>query len=144
LDLAAMSAMIDDVPSRHPQSFQSDLFKSASDPASPPSKMEDQLPTPRHRLPSDLPNALRHLEDAEFDSLVAAVGEEARRRNRSQSNSMAGARVRQRDGDGDPIVLTKAKLHAIRAAFKAGVKPATIARQFGVSLAAVRAALASK
>ena len=39
--------------------------------------------------------------------------------------------------------LTTGKLNAVRAAFKAGVKPTLIARQFGLSDADVRSALAS-
>ncbi len=41
-----------------------------------------------------------------------------------------------------PIPITPAKLNAIRAALGAGVKPTAIARQFGVSQAAIREALA--
>ncbi|SDB57634.1 hypothetical protein SAMN02982931_04593 [Bauldia litoralis] len=37
--------------------------------------------------------------------------------------------------------LPQGKLNAIRAAVKAGVKPNVIARQFGVSLAAIKKAL---
>lgn len=39
--------------------------------------------------------------------------------------------------------LTTGKLNAVRAAFKAGVKPSQIARQFGLSQSDVRKALAS-
>jgi len=38
--------------------------------------------------------------------------------------------------------LTTGKLNAVRAAFKAGVKPLAIARQFGISQSDVRKALA--
>ena len=38
--------------------------------------------------------------------------------------------------------VTQAKVNAIRAALKAGVKPNTVARELGVSLAAIREALA--
>jgi hypothetical protein len=40
------------------------------------------------------------------------------------------------------IHLTPGKLNAVRAAFKAGVKPSQIARQFGLSQSDVRKALA--
>jgi len=43
------------------------------------------------------------------------------------------------DGAGS---LTTGKLNAVRAAFKAGVKPSAIARQFGISQSDVRKALA--
>jgi transposase-like protein len=39
--------------------------------------------------------------------------------------------------------LAQGKLNAVRAAFKAGVRPSRIAREFGVSLSDVRKALAS-
>ena len=41
-------------------------------------------------------------------------------------------------------LLTQGRINAVRAAFKAGVKPSTIARQFGISPSAVKEALASK
>ena len=43
------------------------------------------------------------------------------------------------DGAGS---LTTGKLNAVRAAFKAGVKPSAIARQFGISQSDLRKALA--
>ena len=39
--------------------------------------------------------------------------------------------------------LPQGKLNAVRAAFKAGITPSRIARQFGISLANIRKALAS-
>jgi DNA invertase Pin-like site-specific DNA recombinase len=39
--------------------------------------------------------------------------------------------------------LAQGKLNAVRAAFKAGVKPSRIAREFGISQADVRKALTS-
>ena len=41
------------------------------------------------------------------------------------------------------VPLTQGKLNAVRPAFKAGVTPARIARQFGISQSDVRKALAS-
>jgi transposase-like protein len=41
------------------------------------------------------------------------------------------------------VHLTPGKLNAVRAAFKVGVKPSQIARQFGVSQSDVRKALAT-
>jgi hypothetical protein len=40
--------------------------------------------------------------------------------------------------------LTKGQLNAVRAAFKAGVRPSAIARQFGLSQSDVRKALAAE
>jgi hypothetical protein len=41
------------------------------------------------------------------------------------------------------IPLTRGQVNAVRAAFKAGVTPSRIARQFGISQSNVRKALAS-
>jgi hypothetical protein len=42
------------------------------------------------------------------------------------------------------VTLSPGKLNAVRAAFEAGVTPSRIARQFGISQANVRKALAAK
>jgi predicted DNA-binding protein (UPF0251 family) len=41
------------------------------------------------------------------------------------------------------VSLTRGQLNAVRAAFKAGITPSRIARQFGISQSNVRKALAS-
>jgi DNA-binding CsgD family transcriptional regulator len=41
------------------------------------------------------------------------------------------------------VSLTRGQLNAVRSAFKAGITPARIARQFGISQSNVRKALAS-
>ena len=41
------------------------------------------------------------------------------------------------------VTLTPSKMNAVRAAFKAGVKPSQIARQFGLTQSDVKNALAS-
>jgi hypothetical protein len=94
----------------------------------------------RHVLPKDLPGAVRHLDDPELDRLLAAVLAEQKRRGRP-----AGS-VEPRDKrriEVAAVHLTPGKLNAVRAAFKAGVKPSQIARQFGLSQSDVRKALAS-
>jgi hypothetical protein len=50
----------------------------------------------------------------------------------------------QGDAEHSAPTLTVAKTNAVRAAFMAGVKPSTIARQFGISQAAVRQVLAAQ
>ena len=104
---------------------------------------------PRYVLPFDLSGSLRHLDDDQLDRLLRAVAEEARRRgcpvddeasvppDSGSGKTPAGAppagvksRARLR-----PIPPGQAKV--IRAAFEAGVKRATIARQFRVSRAQV-------
>ena len=102
---------------------------------------------PRHLLPKDLAAALKRLDDAEIDNLLAAVTTEAERRGRMLRGSAAETpaldtrRQLSEDGAGS---LTTGKLNAVRAAFKAGVKPSAIARQFGISQSEVRKALATE
>jgi DNA invertase Pin-like site-specific DNA recombinase len=103
----------------------------------------------RHFLPKDLAGALKRLDDVEIDTLLAAVTTEAERRGRrppgpAKEKPVADAKPQRRqeaaeDGAGS---LTTGRLNAVRAAFKAGVKPAAIARQFGISQSDVRKALA--
>jgi hypothetical protein len=107
---------------------------------------------PRHFLPRDLAGALKRLVDAEIDALLAAVTTEADRRGR-----LPPSPVKEKPAaDAKPLtsraptdenragLLTTGKLNAVRAAFKAGVKPSAIARQFGVSQSDVRKALAAE
>lgn len=111
---------------------------------------DDAASQSRHFLPKDLAGALKRLDDAEIDSLLAAVTAEAERRGRLPSSPAkekptADAKPRPRqavakDGTG----LTTGKLNAVRAAFKAGVKPIAIARQFGISQSDIRKALATE
>jgi hypothetical protein len=106
---------------------------------------------PRHFLPKDLAGALKRLDDAEIDALLAAVATEAERRgrlppSRAKEKPAADAKSHTRqapteDGAGS---LTTGKLNAVRAAFKSGIKPSRIARQFGISQSDVRKALATE
>jgi hypothetical protein len=103
----------------------------------------------RHFLPNDLAGALKRLDDVEIDALLAAVTTEAERRGRrppspAKEKPVADAKPqrRQEAAQGGAGSLTTGKLNAVRAAFKAGVKPSAIARQFGISQSDVRKALA--
>lgn len=96
----------------------------------------------RHVLPSDLPNAIRHLEDRDFDRLLTAVLTEQKRRGR-QTPVFADS-LRQSRAETTPHSLTRGQVNAVRAAFKAGVTPSRIARQFGLSQSDVRKALAAE
>jgi hypothetical protein len=120
----------------------SDQFSMASSgEPSPPTKKVLPAQERRHLLPKDLPNALQHLNDEELDRLLTAAVAEAKRRGRSlPSAQLSGTRQR---GEGTAS-LTRGQLNAVRAAFKAGVTPARIARQFGLSHSDVRKALASE
>jgi hypothetical protein len=126
-----------------------DLFSPASarEPSAPSAKAPLNSPepathsAPRHVLPADLPNAIKHLDDQQFDRLVSAVVAEQRRRGRKLS--MSDESPRKGRVESVAVPLPQGKLNAVRAAFKAGITPSRIARQFGISQANVRKALAS-
>ena len=94
----------------------------------------------RHVLPKDLPNAVKHLNDEELDRLLAVTLAEAKRRGRQATPTYEPSLNRKVEAAGS---LTRGQLNAVRAAFKAGITPARIARQFGLSQSDVRTALKS-
>jgi hypothetical protein len=120
------------------------LFSSAREYSSPPVTPFPSWPARtaavRHVLPRDLPNAMKRLTDAELDQLVAVASAEQRRRGRKPLASDESPRRRRVEEA--PLPLTSGKLNAVRAAFKAGITPSRIARQFGISQSHVRNALA--
>jgi hypothetical protein len=97
--------------------------------------------TERHILPNNLPAAIKHLTDGELDQLLSAVLAEQKRRGRKPPGSNETPRKQQVEATAPP--LTQGKLNAVRAAFKAGVTPSRIARQFGITQSQVRKALAA-
>src|SRR5262249_36940063 len=136
---------------RRTQSTTPDLFSTTSTPECSPSPNLPRSSPPttntagkassmRYVLPRDLPSAMKQLEDQELDQLLAAVLAEQRQRGRKSPLSDESSSKRRVEAVGVP--LTVGKLNAVRAAFKAGVKPSQIARQFGISQSDVRKALA--
>jgi DNA-binding CsgD family transcriptional regulator len=140
-----------------------DLFSTGRLDGSPPNNPPEALPrqpSRRTALPKDLPRAIRYLEDQELDWLLRAAIHEVERRGwpmpmaeASPTNTPAvssepipkqtkspGRPTRQRQVGVAAAALTKGQ---VRAAFKAGVTPARIARQFGISQSNVRKALAT-
>jgi uncharacterized protein (DUF433 family) len=96
--------------------------------------------SPRHVLPKDLANAIKYLSDEELDRLIEAAFAEIRRRGRQlPSDKLTPEMAR----DLTTASLTRGQLNAVRAAFRAGITPTRIARQFGLSQSDVRKALAS-
>ena len=80
------------------------------------------------------------MDDVEIDALLAVVTTEAERRGLRPPSPAKEKRVadakpqrRQNVAEDGAASLTTGKLNAVRAAFKAGVKPPAIARQFGIS-----------
>jgi hypothetical protein len=94
----------------------------------------------RHVLPKDLPNAIKRLTDHELDQLIAAALNEQQRRGRKPPVSHESSGKQRVEAVAIP--LTSGKLNAVRAAFKAGISPSQIARQFGISQSDVRKVLA--
>ncbi len=149
------------MPARRHQGLSQDLFTAAVAKTAQPeaevvaSKAEPAPATEpasqRHLLPRDLPGALKHLNDSELDALHKVTLDELKRRDRLSSTVMKQStpahltpHPRQTPSDHEVGSLTKGQLNAVRAAFKAGVKPAAIARQFGISQSDIRKALAAE
>jgi predicted DNA-binding protein (UPF0251 family) len=124
-----------------------DLFATApsrepSPRVDPPATAKPETPSPRIVLPKDLSAALKRLDDQELRRLSRAVAAEEEARGGAPA-AVAEKTTEQKRVETAPIALSTGKINAVRAAFKAGVKPAQIARQFGVSQADVRKVLAS-
>jgi hypothetical protein len=136
--------------SRSTDSTTPDLFSVAACEPSPPAASQPKPPTPsrsaaqansrRSVLPSDLPAAIKHLDDQELDRLGASLIAELKRRGKKLPGQEEASPRRQVEDTA--VSLTPGKLNAVRAALKAGVTPSKIARQFGMSQSEVRKALA--
>ena len=156
------------MPRGHTQHPTPDLFSEASAPEAPPTPAS-QVSSPqaaavdvavsvrRYLLPKDLPNALKRLDDGELASLLVAALDEAKRRGKLPSGLAAsalddptprGSRKGNKSSTVRPahvaiLSLTRGQVNAVRAAFKAGIAPSRIAREFGISQSEVRKLLAS-
>ena len=136
--------------SRHPTRFLSDFVDEPS--TNQASGASAKRIPGRSVLPKDLPTAISYLEDEEFDRLFRATVDEARRRGRlpnsvearRETTSAISEEARKKPSrEAVPVPLTRGQVSAVRAAFKAGITPPRIARQFGLSQSDVRKALAS-
>jgi hypothetical protein len=94
----------------------------------------------RYALPADLSGALSQLDDQQFERLLSAVNEEQKRRGKDGYPDHGRSDIKPQT-EATNVTLPKGKLRAIHAAYRAGVKPAQIARHFGVSQGDVRKAL---
>ena len=116
----------------------------------------------RYVLPKNLGHAVKQLSDGELDALFKVAFHEAKRRGRLPSTvgtdsspsscpppdlltkrSSTTDKSKRRQVDVAEISLTRGQVNAVRSAFKAGITPSRIARQFGISQSNVRKALAS-
>ena len=136
------------------QPATSDLFSTArlEETTSPTTEQVSPAQAQRHVLPKDLPNAVKHLTDRELDLLITASVDEAKRRGRLPPGIQAttpdgsipkrlSSRVKRQ---AETASLTPGQINAVRAAFKAGITPSRIARQFAISQSDVRRVLASE
>jgi hypothetical protein len=133
------------MPPRRSAETTLDLFSvaPAKSVASPGNPNRDNAAThSRHLLPKDLAGALKHLDHAELDALLAEVTTEAERRGRLRPSPAKQSPPRKAEGGLGS--LTSGQLNAVRAALRAGVKPSVIARQFRLSQSDVRKALAAE
>jgi len=145
-----------------PDLFSADAFPApASQGPSPKAAADKAADNSLHWyvLPKDLPHALKQLDDSELVSLLAAAFDEAKRRDKLRPGLMASAlegrgptakgsprndqRPRARQGHSAALSLTRGQVNAVRAAFKAGIGPSRIAREFGISRTDVHKVLAS-
>ena len=108
----------------------------------------------RVTLPSDLSGSLKYLDDAQLQRLSEAVAVEINRRNAMSGNETASgiptqtsSQVRSAAGRNKTASgfdeIPEGKANLIRASFKAGVKPAAIARTFRISRSLVNRVLSA-
>jgi hypothetical protein len=139
-----------------PDLFSTDTVGDSSPP--PPKRGGTEAATEtapqRHILPKNLHTAVKHLSDSELDLMHAATLEEIKRRGRMPPGVATGLQTLGPPLDVRPDLmkvksplteasLTRGQVNAVRSAFKAGITPSRIARQFGISQSNVRKALAS-
>ena len=95
---------------------------------------------PRIVLPQNLAASLRHLSDRDILRLWDAVAAETQSRGLSQPKQKG--QISSKDKP-DPILsqLTRSQISLIRSSIQAGVKPAALSRQFGLTRAQITAAL---
>jgi hypothetical protein len=145
---------------RNPTERTPDLFSAGAvgDTPAPPklpgTEAATEIASQRHVLPKNLRNAVKHLSDGELDLMYAATLEEMKCRGRIprgvEAVSHAGPdstkpepapTEKRRHANAAEAPLTRGQLNLVRAAFKTGVTPSRIARQFGISQSNVRKAL---
>jgi hypothetical protein len=136
-----------------------DLFSMASvrETTSPPTKQVSartaDAASQRYVLPENLPNAVKHPTDRELNLLIAVSINEAKRRGRlpprvqpKTPDELIPKRSPSKDkrqAEIPTVSLTRSQVNAVCAAFKAGISPSRIARQFGIPQSDVRKVLAS-
>ena len=168
------SGIVGSMPLSRTQQQTADLFQAAGAQESCPTRTPASAQTAavsgaeklssRHVLPRDLSNALKQLDDGELDRLLEATCDELQRRGRlltgmpvirptthmgteqraSDQSTTTEESPERRQPQEPNVALTRGQVNAVRAAFKAGITPSRIARQFGISQSDVRKVLASE
>jgi hypothetical protein len=127
-------------------SAQRPLGKSSlgtSEPKSLPGRKDGPVTAaPSYALPTNLPVALKYLDNDQLERLLTAVLAEQQVRG-AKKLAVADRPYGKTQITKVAPPLAQGKLNAVRAAFKAGITPSRIARQFGISLSGVKKALAS-
>jgi hypothetical protein len=110
----------------------------------------------RVTLPSDLPGSLKYLDDAQLQRLREAVSAEIDRRTHTTRQNKAGAMANKRASSPSRSKVSRndkikaasdipaGKVNLIQASFRAGLKPAAIARTLRISETLVRRVLAAE
>ena len=94
--------------------------------------------------------SLKHLGDDQLDALHQAMTMELRRRGKLPTEKRSdlitkknrAASSRSKPPKVEPVQVPLGQMNLIRASYKAGIKPGTIARQLGVSPSVVKRVLA--
>ena len=122
-----------------------DLFPTATDSASPAPKATTESEPRRYILPKNLRNAVKHLSDSELDLMHAATLEELKHRGRTPKSvetdlpahpdltKIESPPTKTAKLNAAEVSLTRGQVNAVRSAFKAGITPSRIAREFGLS-----------
>jgi hypothetical protein len=104
----------------------------------------------RIRLPSDLSASLKYLDNDELERLREAISSEINRRNRSLPDIKPAAvaspdhrSVDRHKKEREPREIPAGRVSLIQASFRAGLKPAAIARSLRISQSLVRDVLSS-
>ena len=119
-----------------------DLFEGVSTPRS---RSSSAAPEPRRFvLPSDLAGALVALNDDQLDNLIQAATVEVQRRRKRTTDGQSKTVAQKKKSKAAPVQVPQGQVNLIRAAFKAGVKPAAIARQLRISPSVVQRVLKEK
>ena len=100
----------------------------------------DGSEVPKTVLPQNLAASLQHLPEHDIMRLAEALATELDRRGLTAPKEKAKP---QSKSVPDPILsqLTRSQIGLIRSSIQAGVKPAALSRQFGITRAQITAAL---